>query len=56
MRVLPLGEKLTIAIDLDGTVADCTDVDFDKVDKDPNELMKAFTLLLLGSNIGVFCL
>ena len=41
MRVLPLGDKLTIAIDLDGTVADCTDVDFDKVDKDPEELMKA---------------
>ena len=41
MKVLPLGKKLTIAIDLDGTVADCTDVDFDKVDKDPSELMKA---------------
>ena len=41
MRVLPLGDKLTIAIDLDGTVADCADVDFDKVDKDYGELMKA---------------
>ena len=41
MKVLPLGKKLTIAIDLDGTVADCKDVDFDKVDKNPQELMKA---------------
>ena len=44
MRVLPLGEKLTIAIDLDGTVADCTKVDFGKVDKDPSELMKAMPI------------
>ncbi|MDP8258433.1 MAG: hypothetical protein P9L90_03320 [Candidatus Aadella gelida] len=41
MKVLPLGEKLTIAIDVDGTVADCTDVDFNKVKDDPYELMKA---------------
>ena len=41
MKVLPLGKKLTIAIDLDGTVADCTDVDFSRVDKDSRELMKA---------------
>ena len=41
MKVLPLGKKLTIAIDLDGTVADCTGVDFNKVDENPNELMKA---------------
>ena len=41
MKVLPLGEKLTVAIDVDGTVADCTDVDFGKVKKDPYELMKA---------------
>lgn len=41
MKVLPLGEKLTIAIDLDGTVADCTDIDFSKVDENPDELMKA---------------
>jgi hypothetical protein len=41
MKVFPLGKKLTIAIDIDGTVADCTDVDFDKVDKNPNELLKA---------------
>jgi len=41
MKVLPLGEKLTIAIDLDGTVADYTDIDFSKVEDDPQELMKA---------------
>jgi len=41
MKVLPLGEKLTIAIDVDGTVADCSGVDFNKVEKDPDELMKA---------------
>ena len=41
MNVLPLGKKLTIAIDVDGTVADCSDVDFGKVNKNPIELMKA---------------
>ena len=41
MKVLPLSEKLTVAIDVDGTVADCTDIDFEKVKKDPYELMKA---------------
>ena len=41
MKALPLGEKLTIAIDVDGTVADCKDIDFEKVKKDPYELMKA---------------
>ena len=41
MKVLPLGEKLTIAIDVDGTVADTVDVDFSKVEKDQDELMKA---------------
>ena len=41
MNVLPLGKKLTIAIDVDGTVADCSDVDFGKVNKNPTELMKA---------------
>jgi len=41
MRYLPLGKKLTIAIDVDGTVADCSEVDFSKVDKDPRELLKA---------------
>lgn len=41
MNVLPLGKKLTIAIDVDGTVADTSNVDFAKIDKDPYELMKA---------------
>jgi len=41
MNVLPLGKKLTIAIDVDGTVADCSKVDFGKADKNPSELMKA---------------
>ena len=41
MNVLPLGKKLTIAIDVDGTVADCSKVDFSKVNKNPRELMKA---------------
>jgi len=41
MNVLPLGKKLTIAIDVDGTVADCSKVSFSKVDKNPYELMKA---------------
>lgn len=41
MKVVPLGKKLTIAIDIDGTVASYSDVDFKKVDKNPYELMKA---------------
>lgn len=41
MNVLPLGKKLTIAIDVDGTVADCSSVNFSKVNKNPIELMKA---------------
>lgn len=41
MNCLPLGKKLTIAIDLDGTVADCSAIDFNKVGNDPKELMKA---------------
>lgn len=41
MKVLPLGEKLTIAIDVDGTVADSSDVDFVKAEDDPYEFLKA---------------
>jgi predicted secreted acid phosphatase len=41
LNALPLGKKLTIAIDVDGTVADCSKVDFNKVGKNPCELMKA---------------
>jgi len=38
---LPLGKKLTIAIDIDGTVADYSKIDFNKVNRDPMELLKA---------------
>ncbi len=38
---IPMGEKLTIAIDIDGTVADPSEVDFYKADEDPYEFMKA---------------
>jgi len=41
MKMLPLGKKLTVAIDIDGTVADYSEIDFEKVDKDCKELMKA---------------
>ncbi len=41
LNALPLGKKLTIAIDVDGTVADCLKVDFGKVGRNPGELMKA---------------
>jgi len=41
MNVLPLGKNLTIAIDIDGTVADYSEIDFSKVNKNPYELMKA---------------
>ena len=41
INALPLGKKLTIAIDIDGTIADSSSVDFNKVDKNPDELMKA---------------
>lgn len=38
---IPMGKKLTIAIDIDGTVADPSEVDFYKADQDPYEFMKA---------------
>ena len=38
---IPMGEKLTIAIDIDGTIADPSEVDFYKADQDPYEFMKA---------------
>lgn len=41
MNKLPLGKKLTIAIDIDGTVADYSKVDFNKVNQNPRELLKA---------------
>lgn len=45
MNVLPLGKKLTIAIDVDGTVADSSTVDFSKVGRKPSELMKAAPII-----------
>ena len=41
LNAVPLGKKLTIAIDIDGTVADSSRIDFRKVNKDPAELLKA---------------
>ena len=41
MKVLPLGKKLTVAIDVDGTVANSSHIDFSMVDKNLDELMKA---------------
>lgn len=41
LNALPLGRKLTIAIDIDGTVANCSKVDFGKVNKKPIEFLKA---------------
>ncbi len=38
---IPMGKKLTIAIDIDGTIADAAEVDFLKADEDPFEFMKA---------------
>ena len=36
-----IGKKLTIAIDIDGTVANCSKVDFRQVNKRPDEFLKA---------------
>jgi predicted secreted acid phosphatase len=41
MKTVPLGKKLTIAIDMDGTVSDSSMLNFAEVDNDPGELMKA---------------
>lgn len=41
LNAVSLGEKLTIAIDIDGTVADCSRVDFGKVNRSKNEFLKA---------------
>ena len=38
---IPMGKKLTIAIDIDGTIADTSELDFNKIDRDPDELLKA---------------
>ena len=36
-----LGKKLTIAIDIDGTIADSSGVDFRRVSRNPDEILKA---------------
>ena len=41
LNAVSLGEKLTIAIDIDGTVADCSKVDFGKVSRSKNEFLNA---------------
>ena len=41
MKVLPLGKKLTIAIDIDGTVADSSMLNFAEVDKNSSVLLNA---------------
>ena len=48
MNVIPLGKKLTIAIDVDGTVADYSKVDFGKVAKNPYELTEEYKGLYPG--------
>ncbi len=41
---IPMGKKLTIAIDIDGTVADSSLVDLSQIDKNPEEFMKAMPI------------
>lgn len=41
---IPMGDKLTIAIDIDGTVADSSPVDFYRAENDPFEFMKAIPI------------
>jgi len=41
LNAFSIGKKLTIAIDIDGTVADCSKVDFRQVNKRPDEFLKA---------------
>ncbi len=41
LNALPLGKRLTVAIDIDGTIADNSKVDFSKIERNPNELLKA---------------
>jgi len=41
LNAFPIGKKLTIAIDIDGTVADCSKVDFRQVNRSPDEFLKA---------------
>lgn len=41
LNAFPIGKNLTIAIDIDGTVADCSKVDFRKVNRRPAEFLRA---------------
>ena len=41
LNTIPQGRGLTIAIDIDGTVADSRGIDFSRADWDPSVLMKA---------------
>ena len=41
LNAIPQGKELTIAIDIDGTVADSRGIDFSKIDREPLALMKA---------------
>jgi len=41
LNAFRIGKKLTIAIDIDGTVADCSGVDFRRVSRSPDEFLKA---------------
>jgi len=41
---IPMGKRLTIAIDIDGTVADSSLIDFNQASKEPEELMKAIPI------------
>lgn len=44
LNALYPGKKLTIAIDIDGTVADCSQVDIGRVNRHPDEFLKAIPL------------
>lgn len=41
LNAIPPGKGLTIAIDIDGTIADSREIDYSKADRNPLELMKA---------------
>ena len=41
LNAIPQGKGLTIAIDIDGTVADSRGIDFSRIDRDPLALMQA---------------
>lgn len=41
LNTIPQGKGLTIAIDIDGTIADSRGINFSKADNDPHEIMKS---------------